>query len=478
MDDSLGDFPNGAVLVEDGIIQAVGKAEDIAATDAETINTEGGVVMPGMVDSHRHTSLSLMRGFAADQSLLQFLLDSYTKYLPAISPEDAYTSALVGALEALDSGVTTILEPEEGCQSRQHAEASLKGLEDSGIRGFFCFGMNDAEYSGAKTGRDAHKARLAHLNELHKINLSSGDKLVRVGLSISHPGTVPFDLTGEEIRFAQDRGMLCCSHSACLKSSVMLKGIVERADNGLMLPGHVYIHCTNLNPKEIKLIADSGGKISIAPETEMQMGMGIPPFRQCIDHGVKVSISQDISAAAPPSLLAQMRLGLQLQRCLDNEAMHDKRKVPLHLDLTVRDALIWGTRNGADALNLADQIGTLTPGKRADVVFISDKRALAPSMNPLATTLLCSSPADVDTVMIDGKIRKRNGQLVGYDLEKIRANAKQAVKRISDALANLPPGMTQEELKGYLLESERSTRSNFARAYNDENARGDWHRRN
>lgn len=474
LDDSLGDFPKGAVLVEHGIIKAVGKVEDFSTTDAEIIDTTDGVVIPGMVDTHRHVSMSLTRGIGADQPLMQFLSNTYLRWLPATGVEDMHLSALVGALEALDCGVTTIIDTCESFHSREHAEAELQGLKDSGIRAFYGYGMCDGEYNGVPVGRDAWKARLDHLTEMHAAN-SSSESLVKVALQLSIPGTVPFDLTAKEIKHAQEHKMLCCSHSCALKNSVICTGLDERADNGLMLPGHVYIHCTNLSERQMTLIAESQGKISIAMETDMQMGMGIPPIRACIEHGIQPSLSIDTTAAVAPDLLSQMRLALQTQRGLDHEACHVQRQVPMNLEYTCRDALIWGTRNGADAVGLGDQIGTLSPGKRADIVFLSNKRFLSPSAYPLGTAVLHSTAADVDTVMVNGIIRKRDGHLVGHDVEMIRQQAKAGLQRIQGNLATMRPEMTQEEISQYLVDAERSSRVNLAQAYL-EDAGGDGFR--
>ncbi|KAM5370860.1 hypothetical protein ACJZ2D_008293 [Fusarium nematophilum] len=114
---------------------------------------------------------------------------------------------------------------------------------------------------------------------------------------------------------------------------------MERADNRLVLLGHVCIHCTNLTDEELDLIAQTGGNVSIAPETEMIIGMGFPPFRVCLDHGIDLSLSLDTSSAATPELLGQTRPGVHFQRYLDNEASHHKRKMPMQLELTIRDAL-------------------------------------------------------------------------------------------------------------------------------------------
>ncbi|BCS17676.1 uncharacterized protein APUU_10504S [Aspergillus puulaauensis] len=474
LDDSLGDFPSGAVLVEDGTIKAVGKVGDFEATGAEIIDTTDGVVIPGMVDTHRHASMSLTRGIGADQALMHFLSNTYMRWLPATGVEDMHLSALVGALEALDSGVTTIIDTCESFHSREHAEAELQGLKDSGIRAFYAYGMCDLEYDGVPTGNDAWNARLGHLSEMHAAN-SFSESLVKVALQLSLLGAVPFELTAREIEYAHQHRMLCCSHSCALKNSCITTGIDELADNNLMLPGHVYIHCTNLTDRQMALVAQSQGKIAIAMETDMQMGMGIPPIRACLEHGIQPSLSIDTAAAVAPDLLSQMRLALQTQRCLDNEASHNRRQVPMNLEYTCRDALIWGTRNGADAVGLGDQIGTLTPGKRADIVFLSNKRFLSPSAFPLATAVLHSTPADVDTVLVNGVIRKREGQLVGQDVELIRTKAKEGLQRIVDKLETMMPEMTPEQISKYTADAERSSRVNLARAYHQD-SRGDGFR--
>ena len=463
MDGSLGEFDRGAVLVEDGVITAVGRADEFSASECEVIDTSGGVVVPGFVDTHRHTSLSLFRGIAADHSLVRFLPNCYLRWLPAVDAEDIYTASLVSALEAIDSGVTTLLDCVEAPSSRQHAEANLQALKDSGIRAFYCYGMSDGEYEGSENGLSGWKARLAHLEDLYRFK--NEHHLVRVGLQTSHPGLVPFNQTEREIRFAQEHGMLCCSHTAPFMHTSLHNGVQELADRGLLLPGHVHIHCTSLNHHEMGLLATSGGKVSIATETEMQMGMGIPPIRACIEHGIKPTLSIDTTSIVAPDYLAQMRLALQMQRLLDNHTVHASRKAPTQLDLGVRDVLTWATRNGADAVGMSDRIGTLTPGKRADLVFISSQRFLSTSAFPLGTAILHSTPADVHTVMVDGVIRKRDGQLVGYDLDSIRANANTALRRTMANLRNFRPEMTEKELDQFLLDAERLTRANLAKAY-------------
>lgn len=461
MDEALGDFPHGAVLVNGSAIEAVGNAADFAGVDAEVIDATDGMIIPGMIDTHRHTCSAILRNIAADDSLLGLINNAFARYFPPMTAEDLYTTVLIGALEALDCGVTTILDCSETCRTFEHASANMQALTESGIRAFFGFGMSGEDYPGVESGRASHQARLDDVVRLQK----SDANLVRISLGLSHGGTVPFSWWAREIRTAQEHGMLCASHETPIKFSIMNGGMRERADHGLLLPGHVYIHCTGLSDLEWRLVADTGGKVSIAPETEMQMAQGIPPFEACIRNGVPISISTDTIHAGSPDLLSQMRLGLQMQRCLDNEVELNRGVLPMRIKLTVRDALTWGTRNGADALGMAGEVGTLTPGKKADVVVISTKRAFVPSAYPLGTVVLHSTGADVDTVLVDGTVRKRDGKLVGYDLDAIRGRAHAAFGRIMDGIAKMPGEATDAELQEIFEMTERTASINFAEAY-------------
>lgn len=222
----------------------------------------------------------------------------------------------------------------------------------------------------------------------------------------------------------------------------------------------------------MELLARHGCKVSIAMESDIQMGMGIPPLRKCLELGMKPSLSIDTSAAVAPDLFSQMKLALQTQRMLDHNEAHSRRECPMTLGYGVRDALSWATRNGADTVGMADRIGTLTPGKRADIVFISSKRALSASAYPLGTAVLHSTPADVDTVMVDGHIRKRDGRLVGVDVQAIRKQAKEGLQRIMKNLESMRPEMNSDEIKAYFLAIERSGRKNMALAYSDHSVGG------
>ncbi|KAH9860731.1 hypothetical protein J1614_012063 [Plenodomus biglobosus] len=463
LDDSLGDFENGAILIEDGVIKAVGRAEDIAADGAEVIDATEGVVIPGMVDTHRHLSMSLMRGISIDRNVWGFVMDAFQRFFPSIDVEDMRMATLIGGLEAIESGTTTIMNPSDSGNSPEHAEAELQGLRESGIRGFHCYGMGGAPYGDATAGKAGWDARMQHAKKL--IQEDSPNELARVGLHLSMSSTVPFSWLKEEIKFGHDNGLFTVSHSSTICGTDFTRDLEIRKDMECMLPGHLYIHCPNILDHEMASIAETGGKVALVPDSNVQLGMGYPPLRKAIAHGLKPALSTDSSCTAPPDMMSAMRSQLATQRGLDHHAVHLTKQPSIDMGFVVRDALIWGTRNGAEALGLSDKIGTLTPGKRADITVITNKRRLSASANPLGTAVMHASPADVDLVMIDGKIRKRDGQLVGIDVADIRARARKAWGRIHEKLQKQCAEAGPEEIWEFIRQAEKGHRANVADAY-------------
>jgi 5-methylthioadenosine/S-adenosylhomocysteine deaminase len=462
MDDQYGDLPDGAVLLEGDRVAAVGKAKEFAGVDAQVIDAKGGIILPGMVDSHRHTWMALLRAISADMSLPEFLASTFYGIGSVLQPEDLGAATLVGALEALDSGVTTIMDCCDCVNSPDHAFAAVESLKEAGIRGVYAYGLQAFDYQ--PPGFTGHRDRLDTAEALYLRYFSGKDNLMRMGMLLSDFGTIPFDDTAAEIRLAKDLGILVASHTGAASNSILLKGLRELNDHGLLLPGHLHIHCTALTGPEWKLLAETGAKVTIAPETEMQMGMGRPPFRACLDHGIMPAFSTDIVCVGSGDLFSQMRLGLQFQRCMDNEHVHHTGVMPQTIDLSVRQALTWATHGSAEAMGLGDQIGSLTPGKKADLIILSHPRAMVPSSYPAGSAVLQTTASDVDTVIVNGKLRKRHGQLLDLDMEAIRARARQALERIQTAAAGLAD-RSPEEVAKWFGHAERMASVNFASAY-------------
>ncbi|AHH20980.1 amidohydrolase family protein [Nocardia nova SH22a] len=465
MDPALGDLAGGAVLIEDDHILTVTRdAAELDTVDAERIDATGGYVLPGMIDSHRHTWLALLRGISGDQSLLEFLATTFYGIGAKMTAEDLATACRVGALEALDAGVTTIFDCCDCVNTPEHAEANVEALRASGIRSVYAYGMQRYDYE--PPAFTAHAQRLADAARLRGHLFAAADDMSRMGILYSDFGTVPFDATAAEIRLARELGVFGASHTGAATTSILLRGLRELHDHGLLLPGHLHVHVNGLNAQEWQLLADSGAVVTTSPETELQMGMGMLPLRPALDHGMAPGVGTDSIICGSGDLFSAMRLGLQHQRCMDAAPVHAGGTMPLTVDLGVRDALTWATHNGAHIVGMDNRLGALTSGYKADVIVVKPRWNLVRSSYPAASVVLQSTAADVDTVLVNGIVRKRDGRLTGVDLDALRKQADTTLDRIETAAATLPVYSTAD-LRDWYGQAERTATAYYARAYPD-----------
>lgn len=269
MDPRLGVLPTGDVLVEDGVIVEV--APNITTEDAEVIDATGHVVAPGFVDTHRHTWQTQLRGICGDWVLSDYFQGVRLALSPSYTPEDVYLGNYLGALEALDAGVTTIVDFSHCNNSPDHSDAAVEGLRAAGGRAVFGYGFFDSSPL-APAHFAEHRQRIADFDRIAGTYFSSSDSLVTLGVSLTEPGLVPFTDTAAEVRAAREHDALIVTHMGVVWS--MPNGIRELAAAGLLGPDIVHVHCNTLDEEEWRLLADSGGKISISPETEINMGPG------------------------------------------------------------------------------------------------------------------------------------------------------------------------------------------------------------
>jgi cytosine/adenosine deaminase-related metal-dependent hydrolase len=210
----------------------------------------------------------------------------------------------------------------------------------------------------------------------------------------------------------------------------------------------VHIHCNTLTDEQWSSLARSGGKVSISVETELNMGMGRPVFARCEEFGIKPTLSCDVVSLNSGDLITQARAGLGFKRWADTEALNLSGRDPEVVSTTARQALEWATVNGADALGLGDTVGTLTPGKQADLIVVGgDSFGQYPRLDAAGTLLFQSGPDDVRHVMVQGRFVKRDGLLVGHDLKRlqdeVQNSAVEVLDRVRDAgvvLPGTPPG--------------------------------------
>ena len=409
MDPEVGDLSSGDVLIDGDTIATVAPHVD---ADAEVVDVSGQIVIPGFIDSHRHTWEAAIRGSAPNATLDDYFVEILDTFAPLYRPEDVYASNLAGALECVNAGITTLVDWSHINNTPEHPDAAIRGLQESGIRAQYAYGSANtslAAYWNGSTiaipGDDVRRVRDTYF--------SSDDGLLTMALATRGTGFCVDDVVKSEWTLARELGIPITVHVAMGRVAGRFGMVKKLAELGLLGPDTTYIHCCYFSDDEWRLVADSGGTISIAPQVEAQMGHGWPPIMKAVEHGLRPSLSIDVVTTVPGDMFTQMRAAFGCERARVNEvAWAANTEVPDTM-LTARQMLEMATINGAHVAGLGDRTGSLTPGKKADVVVI-DAGALnvAPVIDPVAAVTLSADVSNVDTVIIDGKVRKRDGKLL------------------------------------------------------------------
>ncbi|MFC8088880.1 amidohydrolase family protein [Streptomyces sp. NPDC057301] len=426
MDPAVGDLPQGDVLIEDGKITAV--EPDISA-DAEVLDMTGRIVIPGFVDTHRHTWEASIRNVAPDATLDDYFVDILDSFAPLYTPEDVYAANFAGSLECLNAGITTLVDWSHINNTPAHPDAAIQALTESGIRAQYAYGSANTSLADywfdskiAIPGDDVRRIRSAHF--------SSDDGLLTMGLATRGPGFCTNDVVTAEWALARELGIPITVHVAMGRLAGRFGMVKQLQGLGLLGPDTTYVHCCYFSEEEWQLVADSGGTVSIAPQAEEQMGHGWPPVMKAIEYGLRPSLSIDVVTTVPGDMFTQIRAAFGAERARVNaDCWKANLPVPETM-LTARQMLEIATRNGAHVAGVEDRTGSLTPGKRADVVAI-DATALnvAPVHDAAAAVTLSADVSNVDTVIVDGVIHKRAGRLVA-DVDRARRLVQESRDRL------------------------------------------------
>ncbi len=409
--DRPGYLARGEVLVRGATIVAVGEQVEVPE-DALVIDGSGGILLPGMVDTHRHMWQSALRGFGADWTLTQYFVFYYLKWGKIFRPEDIYAGNLVSAIESVDCGVTTTLDWSHGLQTVDHAEAALQALGEIPARFVLAYGNLFGAPWEWSTSRE--------FSDFVSRNFSAKQPLISLQIA--------FDVTGgptfpEKAAFDAARELdLAVTTHAGVWGATDDAGIRLMAEHGCMSERVTYVHAATLSEDSYQRIAASGGNASVATESEQSAGQGYPPTWQLRRHSIPVSLSMDTSVWWSGDLFSAMRATLSADRAREHLEAHAKGETVVHNALRAEEVVRWATIGGAQALGMADEIGTITPGKRADLVLVKNDASptMFPILNPFGHLVFQAGRADVHTVMVDGKVLKYDHALVGIDLEKAR----------------------------------------------------------
>jgi 5-methylthioadenosine/S-adenosylhomocysteine deaminase len=424
MDDAHTVLPGADVLVIDGRIAGIGHG--LSAPDgAEEIDATGGIVMPGMIDTHRHLWQTAMRGYGADWTLTQYFVWYYLEHGKHFRPEDIHAGNLLGAIEALDAGVTTTVDWSHGLQTPQHADAAVDALESVPGRFILAYGniqQGPWEWSAAGDFRDFHRRRIDN-GRLEGFQMAfdvTGDP--------SFPEKAAFEV-------ARELGVTVTTHAG-VWGATNDDGIRLMYENGFMTPGTVYVHAATLGADSYHRIAATGGSVSVSTESEQSAGQGYPPTWALRRYGIPVSLSMDTSVWWSGDLFSAMRTTLSADRSREHLEAHGKQETVTHHHLRAEQVVDWATRGGARALSLDSRLGALTPGRQADIVLLKNEAspAMFPILHPYGHVAFQAQRGDVHTVVVGGKVVKRDGKLVGMDLGAARAKVDSTVSYLRETL--------------------------------------------
>ena len=409
VDPALGNFPSADILIEDGKISALGS--NISSRADEVIDASNMIAMPGFINGHLHLWQPALRGIAGDWALGHYFHVMIGDVVCLYKPDDVYIGNLMGALDQINSGVTTLVDWCHIVNTPEHADAAVDALQESGIRAVFSYGTPMSLFGTLEPHpEDAGRMRAERLN--------NDDARVTMALAIRGPDFAPGTAV-KDIRYARELDLHATFHIACGKLGPRDEGVLMLEKEGLLGEDINLVHANFLSEREFQVAAEHGVSIAITPEVEMQMALGLPPTEQALQAGARVTIGTDIVSDVSTDMFSQMRFTLQTARALKNDSVHTKGDMPETLDISANDVLELATIDGAKAFGIEEKVGSLTPGKEADITFLrkSDINLVA-VRDPVMAIVLHANPANVDMVMVQGEILKRGGRLVYADLDK------------------------------------------------------------
>ena len=420
MEKAPGTIAAGEILVEGGKIVHV--AQKIDAPDAQVIDASDMIVMPGFVDTHRHTWQTCVRHRCADiHPPFAYFEEMMFKRGPRYRPEDVWIGNYLGALGAIDGGVTTMLDWSQIQNTPEHSDAAVDALQQSGIRAVFGHGWSLTE-AGSRTPNSV-RPHPADIARLRRDRFSSDDSLLTLVMAGRGPEIASTETWQADLKLARDLAIRSSIHMGAFAFNGAKRGIAEMNRYGMLGDDITFIHCNSSADDELQMIADNGVTVSLGVYVEMNSpGLGDIPLDRLLSLGVRPSLSGDTETLGSADMFTQMRSALAYYRSYVGGG-HSRAVNPPET-ITTRDVLQFATVEGARANGMLHKIGTIAPGKSADIIMIRlSEINLLPVIDPVAAVVIGCHPGNVDTVMVEGRVLKKDGKLVGIDLADIRRRA-------------------------------------------------------
>lgn len=425
------------VLVVDDRIAAVGPSLEVPEGTRE-IEARGGVVMPGMIDTHRHMWQTAMRGYGADWTLTQYFVWYYLEHGSKFRPQDVALGNKLAALECLDAGVTTCVDWSHGLQSVEYGEAAADALRSVPGRWVLAYGNIQQAPWEWTTSPD--------FQAFARRTIDTADDLFTFQIA--------FDVTGDPAfperaayEAARELGVPVTTHAG-VWGATNDDGVRFAHEAGFLDETSVFVHAATLSPDSYQRIAASGGSVSVATESEQSAGQGYPPTWALRSYGIPVSLSMDTSVWWSGDLFSAMRTTLGADRSREHLEAHGRGDTVTHSALRSEEVVEWATRGGARAIGRDSDLGSIEVGRKADLVLLRNDHSPVsfPLLNPHGHVVLQAQRGDVHTVISDGRLVKADGRLVGIDLDAVRREAEDTVEYLRATIgpAQWEQGMNPE----------------------------------
>ena len=468
VDAETGTMDDASIVFEDDTIVSVGRAiEDQPPCDV-TIDGTGMIAVPGLINAHAHLWQTALRGLGADWAGMDYFKYVHSAFGPAFEPEDSRSSELLGALGQINSGTTTVFDWCHNNRTPEHSDASLEGLAESGIRAIFGHGTVKAPSLPGRT----HYSETPHpRTEIERLRrqFPDDDGLVSVAMCILGPDYSTLEVTRKDLQVARELSVRSSAHVWGKPNRLVPDGYRQLIAEGLVSPKHNVVHGNYLLDDELQALIEAGASITSTPPGEIMGSAREPLVRRIRRFGGTPSIGNDSELGMTGEMLEIARRTLAIHRLFDNleiasstsgRRLTDKRTYEARTMAAVghdggalqetyqalaADALRWATLDNARALGLDHLVGSLTPGKKADIVLLDARSpGLAPAHDPVDAVVSHGHSGVIDTVIVNGIIRKRAGKLVDQpQLARATEDARAAGKGILRRTGYpLPPGKT------------------------------------
>ncbi|WP_270934093.1 amidohydrolase family protein [Falsiroseomonas oryzae] len=428
LDPALGELRDAEILVQDGRIATVGR--NLGATAEEVVDATSMIVMPGLIDAHVHLWQCGLRAIGSEWLGPDYHGTMHANLATRYGAEDNYLGNLVSALAHLDGGVTTVLDWCHNITSLEMAERSVDALEESGIRAVFAHGTakpptrpGETPYTHVPHPRDRVEA-------LRKSRFASDDRRVTLALAVLGPHWGTLEVAEADLRLARELGLLSTSHATKPRAACVAPGGYEAlAEKGLLGPDHNIVHGNYFGEEELDRILDTGASITSTVMTELHGHAAEPLVVRVHRRGHMPSIGIDVEPINSGEMFREMQAALLFTRHAAHRDTAAAGKPPLKaMPIRSREALTWATIGNARAIGLEDRIGSLTPGKLADLIMLrAQDLNLFPVHDPVHSAVEQAGAGNVDSVMVGGVFRKRHGRLL-FDEAVLRQRKSQLVE--------------------------------------------------